>query len=135
MKAQEVDKIQRQLDMVEQWRDSGMGAHAWAKAHGVAPAKLTGWIGHERNWRERLEGKAPTPRAKPTGIAPSTATGFAPVHLKTPPIPTPLQTIRIEHPRSGLILHWPLSHSTQLAHFLSLPLSSDLGSSSAPAPT
>jgi hypothetical protein len=145
MKAQEVDKIQRQLNMVEQWRACGMGAHAWAQAHGIAPAKLTSWIGHERLWRDRLAGKAPTPRAKPTNkptatsIVPSAATGFAPVHLSVPPAPTtpaPLQTIRIEHHPSGLILHWPLSHSTQLAHLLglqsSLGLQSDPGAGAAP---
>lgn len=138
MKAQDIDRIERQLNMVEQWRASGMGAHAWAKAHGVEPAKLTGWIGHERTWRERLAGKAPTPRAKPMGQTTATAnaadktatTGFAAVHLSVSPVP--MQTIRIEHQPSGLVLHWPLSHSTQLAHFLGLPFSSGSGSALAP---
>lgn len=141
MKAQDIDTIERQLNMVEQWRASGMAAHAWAKAHGVEPSKLTGWIGHERTWRERLEGKAPTPRAKPMGQTTASAADktaahdFAPVRLRTQPIPTSLHTIRIEHPPSGLVLHWPLSHSTQLAHLLGLPLGSALTSGSAPAST
>jgi hypothetical protein len=132
MKAQDIDKIRHQLDMVERWRASGMGAHAWAQAHGVEPAKLTSWLGHERLWRQRLAGGAPASRAKPA--AATTATGFASVHVVAQPIPAPLHTIRIEHPCSGLVLHWPLSHSAQLAHWLGLHSGSGSGSNSSPVP-
>jgi hypothetical protein len=29
-----------------------------------------------------------------------------------------MQTIRIEHPQSGLVLHWPLEHTPALATLL-----------------
>jgi hypothetical protein len=48
------EKIERQLAVVQQWRQSGKSIAAWAQAHGVDAKLLMGWITYEGRWRQRL---------------------------------------------------------------------------------
>ena len=48
------EKIRRQLDVVQQWRQSGKSIAAWAQAHGVDAKLLMGWVTYEGRWRQRL---------------------------------------------------------------------------------
>ena len=48
------DKIRRQLEVVQRWRQSGKSIAQWAPAHGVDPKLLMGWVTYEKRWRQRL---------------------------------------------------------------------------------
>ncbi len=48
------EKIKRQLDVVERWRQSGTSVTAWAPAHGVDTKLLMGWVAYEKRWQQRL---------------------------------------------------------------------------------
>jgi hypothetical protein len=49
------DKIKRQLEVVQQWRQSGQSMAAWAAAHGVDAKLLRGWASYEKRWLQRLD--------------------------------------------------------------------------------
>jgi transposase-like protein len=38
------EKIKRQLEVVQRWRQSGKSIAAWAQAHGVDAKLLMGWV-------------------------------------------------------------------------------------------
>jgi len=48
------DKIRRQLDIVQRWRQSGQSMAVWGAAHGVDAKLLMGWVSYEKRWRQRL---------------------------------------------------------------------------------
>ena len=48
------EKISRQLEVVQQWRQSGKSIAAWSQAHGVDAKLLMGWVTYEGRWRQRL---------------------------------------------------------------------------------
>ena len=48
------DKIRRQLDVVQQWRQSGKSIAAWAQAHGLDAKLLMERVTDEGRWRQRL---------------------------------------------------------------------------------
>lgn len=48
------EKIKRQLEVVERWRQSGKSMAAWAPAHGVDAKRLMGWATYEKRWQQRL---------------------------------------------------------------------------------
>jgi hypothetical protein len=124
MKAQDESKIRRQLQVVEQWRASGQSKKEWSAAHGMQAKQLMGWITYERRWRARLSGEPVMPRKGQCASAPaaSHSAQFARLRLASDASrsndQTPQPSIRIECPQAGLILHWPLEHSTKLAGLL-----------------
>jgi hypothetical protein len=148
------EKIKRQLEVVQRWRQSGQSMAAWGAAHGVDAKLLMGWISYEKRWLQRLAAdhlqlhesrsvdrvatnaaiKVPAP-AKPKGFVAarssdvqalrsaassavaSTASdcAWSPVH----PNPT---SVRIECAvagiKAGLVLHWPMAQTQELAAWL-----------------
>jgi hypothetical protein len=51
---QRQEKIKRQLEEVQRWRQSGKSIAVWAQAHGVDARLLMGWVTYEKRWRQRL---------------------------------------------------------------------------------
>ena len=49
------EKVQQQLQVVQQWRQSGQSMAAWAAAHGVDAKLLMGWVAYEGRWLRRLQ--------------------------------------------------------------------------------
>lgn len=126
MKAQDEDKIRRQLEVVQQWRASGMSTDEWAAGHGMDPKKLMGWITYEGRWLARLSGQSVAPsKRRGADQAPQLQThNFIALRVE-PPVAqvaahmnAPAQTVRIECPRSQLVLHWPLCSGAELAGLL-----------------
>ena len=127
MKAQDPSRIRKQLEFIAQWRASGLSKAQWAAQHGIEPKHLMGWLTYERRWKERLSGQESTPQADTTGFAPVHISPSHIAHSVTPPSQpapplAPPPTVRIEytraHEQTRITLHWPISHSAQLAHFL-----------------
>ncbi len=110
MKAQDETRIREQLDLIARWRASGLPKAQWTAQHGVELKHLMGWLTYERRWKARLSGHN-------AHNAPFIALPIAPSRAADCGI-TPEATIRIEYCRADVILHWPMGHSTQLAHFL-----------------
>ena len=128
MKAQDPSRICKQLELIALWRASGLSKAQWAAQHGIELKHLMGWLTYEGRWKERLSAQEPQPKRE---------AGFVPVHINpshiahstTPPSQpapplAPQPTVRIDytraHEQTRLTLHWPISHSAQLAHFLGL---------------
>lgn len=129
MKAQDDDKIRRQLDAVQQWRASGMSKDEWAAGHGVDAKKLMGWITYEGRWRARLSGQAVAPsKRRGADQAPHLQThNFVALRVEPPMarvaqvaahMSANPQTVRIECTRSQLVLHWPLASGAELTGLL-----------------
>lgn len=114
MKAQDDARIREQLQHIAQWRASGLPQAHWAAQHGIDPKHLMGWLTYERRWKARLNGQAITPQANSAGFI---AVQMASSRVSEPST-TQQPTIRIEYGQAKLVVHWPISHSTQLAHFL-----------------
>jgi hypothetical protein len=55
------NKIKQQLDVIQQWRQSGQSIAAWSHAQGVDAKPLMGWVTYEKRWRQRLNA-VPWPR-------------------------------------------------------------------------
>lgn len=113
MKAQDEARIREQLQHIAQWRASGLPKAQWAAQQGIELKQLIGWLSFEGRWKSRLNGQ------------PIDKTGFIAVPIAPRRVvqssPTQQQpTIRIECGRADVIVHWPISHSTQLAHLLGL---------------
>jgi hypothetical protein len=133
MKAQDPSRIRKQLELIALWRASGLCKAQWATQQGIELKHLMGWLTYEGRWKARLS--APQTQQEPKREA-----GFVPVHINpshiahstTPPsLPAPptsphlaaQPTVRIDYTSTSgpsLTLHWPISHSAQLAHFLGL---------------
>jgi hypothetical protein len=116
MKAQDEARIREQLQHIAQWRASGLPQAQWAAQQGIELKQLIGWLSFEGRWKSRLSGQ---PVNKPRFIA----LPIAPSAIAQPST-TQQPTIRIEYGHeyghANLVVHWPISHSTQLAHFLGL---------------
>ncbi len=48
------EKIKRQLEVVQRWRQSGKSIAAWAAAHGIDAKLLMGWVTYEIRRQQRL---------------------------------------------------------------------------------
>ena len=110
MKAQDEARIREQLQHIAQWRASGLPKAQWAAQQGIELKQLIGWLSFEGRWKSRLNGQ------------PIDKTGFIALPIApsaiAQPSTTQQPTIRIEYGHANLVVHWPISHSTQLAHFL-----------------
>ena len=73
------DKVKRQLEEVQRWRQSGKSIAAWAQAHGVDAKLLMGWVTYEKRWRQKLsQGQTQTqPQPHLTSAAVNVAGGAA----------------------------------------------------------
>jgi len=112
-----LDEIERRrkLGLIDQWRASGLSLQDWARGQDISAQQMQGWLTHEGRWRARLLGqKAPAPKPR----KPSVKRAFAPVHITAPAPASMPQSVRIEHSRAALVLHWPLGASAQLAQLL-----------------
>ncbi|MFO0202080.1 MAG: hypothetical protein ACK528_03020 [Alphaproteobacteria bacterium] len=143
------EKIKRQLDVVQQWRQSGKSIAQWAAAHGVDAKLLMGWVTYEKRWRQRLAaGSGPSDQSRSADPAASKA-----MLKTTAPAPTPerpngfvaAQRIDVQAQGSvtrsavankandcalgpasvrmqcaGLVLHWPVTQTQELAALLKL---------------
>ena len=98
------------LEQVAAYRASGQKGRVWAEANGVPPRALASWCAHARRWQGRLDGvSAESSPARPSGfvaarVAPSAAS----------------PSVRLELNAGGtrLDLHWPLTHTRELAGLL-----------------
>ena len=68
MKAQDEDRIRKQLDLIAQWRASGLPKAQWAAQHGVELKSLSGWLTYESRWKARLSGQPIAPRGNSAGF-------------------------------------------------------------------
>lgn len=72
------EKIKRQLEVVQRWRQSGKSIASWAAAHGVDAKLLMGWVTYEKRWRQRLgEGEGQSHLITAAVNAPGGATAMA----------------------------------------------------------
>jgi transposase-like protein len=83
------EKIKRQLEVVQRWRQSGKSIAAWAAAHGVDAKLLMGWVTYEKRWQQRLAaGPGPSHQSRSADPAASksalktTAPASAPARAK-----------------------------------------------------
>ena len=104
-------RMERCLERVAAYRASGQKANVWAAANGVALRELSSWCAHSRRWQARLDGVACEPAA-------GKATGGGFVAASLPPGATAAVRIELHAGASRIELHWPLSHSRELAAWL-----------------
>jgi hypothetical protein len=105
-------QMERCLEQVAAYRASGLKAKAWAEANGVSIRSLASWCAHARRWQARLEGAdaAPALAGKPAGFV---AARVAPSVVSA--------SLRVEFTAAAgarLELHWPLTHTRELAALL-----------------
>jgi transposase-like protein len=146
------EKIKRQLEVVQRWRQSGKSIAAWAATHGVDAKLLVGWVTYEKRWQQRL---AAAPGASDQSRSADPAASKSALKT-TAPAPTPQRpkgfvavrsigvqaqgrvassaeankandcalgtihsspaSVRMEC--AGLVLHWPLAQTQELATLL-----------------
>lgn len=105
------EQMQRCLEQVAAYRASGQKARVWAEANGVPAGTLQSWCAHARRWQARLEGVSPepSPAPRPSGfVAARVAPGGASTSV----------CIGLNAGGTRLDLHWPLTHTRELAALL-----------------
>lgn len=140
------ERIKRQLDVVQQWRQSGQSVAAWSQAHGLDAKLLMGWITYEGRWRQRLGqgpshltvaaghavvGSSADAARSPKGFVAVRGDRVGPVQAlrsaAAAPNPNPhTASVRIECalagalacPGAAVVLHWPVAHGHELAAWL-----------------
>ena len=90
-------RMEHCLVQVVAYRASGQSSERWALANGIKPRELASWCAHAKRWRALLDGVA---ASLPTRASASTVR----VELQAGP--------------SRVELHWPLSHTVELAALL-----------------
>ena len=99
------------LQQVAAYRASGQKGRVWAEANGVPPRALASWCAHARRWQARLDGvSAESSPARPGGFVAARVAAPSAASL----------SVRLELNAGGarLDLHWPLSHTRELAALL-----------------
>lgn len=110
-------EIRRCLEQVEAYRASGLKAGQWSQANGVPLRLLASWCAHANRWRAQLEGKEPADRIR----GPAAGSVQAPSSFVAASLPTfaVAATVRVCLPGAGGVeVHWPLSHTAELATWL-----------------
>ena len=98
------------LDQVAAYRASGQEGHVWAEANGVPPRALASWCAHARRLQARLDGvSAESSPTRPSGFV------VARVALRCA---SPSVRIELSASSTRLDVHWPLSHTVELAALL-----------------
>ena len=103
-------RLERCLEREAAYRASGQKANVWAAANGVALRELSSWCAHSRRWQARLDGVAcePAPRKAARGFVAASLPASAPAAVR----------IELHAGASRIELHWPLSHTRELACWL-----------------
>ena len=98
------------LEQVAAYRASGQKGRVWAEANGVPLRALASWCAHARRWQARLDGvSAETSPTRPSGfVVARVASSCA----------SPSVRIELSAGSTRLDLHWPLSHTVELAALL-----------------
>jgi hypothetical protein len=104
-------RMEQCLVQVAAYRASGQKSEQWALANGVKPRELASWCAHAKRWQGMLDGVAVAPIARraPSGFMAAT---LAPLASGC--------TVRLELQAgtSRVELHWPLTHTAELAALL-----------------
>ena len=111
------EQMLRCLEQVDAYRASGLKGKQWAQANGVPLLSLQSWCAHAERWRARLGGvAAAAPACAPTRASGFVAARVAPAAARSPESPS----VRLEMGAGGgsVALHWPLTHSRELAAWL-----------------
>lgn len=110
-------EMERRLEQVAAYQASGQKAMAWSQANGVPLRMLASWCAHADRWRAQLDGKAPPQRVKRSAAAPTQCSSdFV---AASPPMLGAAATVHVLLPSAGHAeLHWPLSHTAELAAWL-----------------
>lgn len=107
------ERVERCLEQVQAYRDSGLKAKVWAQANGVSLLSLQSWCAHAGRWRARLDGVQALAPPRPGGFV---AAGLAPAAVRPPEAPS--VRLDIGAGAGRVELHWPLAHSRELAGWL-----------------
>lgn len=104
-------RMQDYLEQVAAYRASGQKAMEWAAEHGVALRSLASWCAHAGRWQARLDGASPPVAARPSGFVAAQLPARAAVLA---------DSVRIElHTgATAVALHWPTTHTAELAAWL-----------------
>ncbi len=102
-------EMRRRLGVVAAYRASRMKAARWAAANDVSLPLLANWCTHATRWQARLDG-APKLRQ-------DTPTGFVAAKLPQPVLGACVQ-VQVKTTDLSLSLHWPLSHTRELAAWM-----------------
>ena len=104
-------RIEHCLVQVAAYRASGQRSEQWALSNGIKPRELASWCAHAKRWRALLDGVAvpPVKRKAPSGLVAASL-----------PARASASTVRVELQAgaSRVELHWPLSHTAELAALL-----------------
>lgn len=104
-------QMERCLERVTAYRGSGLKAKAWAEANDVAMRSLASWCAHSRRWQAKLDGVSAGPSAAPK------SSGF--VAARVAPTATSASVrVELNAGAARLELHWPLTHTRELAALL-----------------
>jgi hypothetical protein len=106
------ERIERCLKQVGAYRASGLKAKVWAQANEVDLGTLGSWCAHAARWQKRLGGVD-----APASLAP-TRGGFIPARVAPDRAAQSLVRIELNVGASRLDLHWPLTHTVELATLL-----------------
>lgn len=128
------EKIQGQLNVIEQWRQSGQSIKAWAQAQDMDAKLLMGWVSYEGRWLRKLGQTQPGARRVTVNAganSPKQGKGFVAVRGACPPLAShstmgearrAAASVRIECASAGVgagvVLHWPVDHGHELAEWL-----------------
>ena len=104
-------RMQCCLEQVAGYRASGQKANVWAEAIGVPLRALPSWSVHARRWQARLDGVSAGPSAAPR------PTGFVAVRV-APSAGSASVRLELNPGGARFDLHWPLTHSRELAGLL-----------------
>ncbi len=104
-------QMERCLEQVAAYRASGQKGKVWAEANGVPPRARASWCAHARRWQARLEGVSagPLPAPRPSGFVAARV---------TPSAASTSVRIEVNAGAARLELHWPLTHTRELASLL-----------------
>ncbi len=107
--------VQRCMEQVAAYRASGMKAKVWAEANRVPLGTLGSWCAHFGRWRAKLEGG----NDAGAGAAPSAtrSSGFVAARVASPSAGASVR-IEVNAGPARVELHWPLTHTRELAALL-----------------
>ena len=99
------------LEQVAAYRASGQKGRVWAEANGVPPRALASWCAHAQRWRARLDGVS-------AGLASAARPGGFVAARVAPSAASPSVRLELSSGGTRLDLHWPLTHTRELAALL-----------------
>ena len=102
-------RLERCLERVVAYRESGLKASVLAEANGVRLRDLASWCAHAGRWRARLDGAPASARVAP--VSGFVAAQVAPAVAATVHIQVHAGATRVE-------LQWPVAHPRELAAWL-----------------